>query len=300
MKHTIVYPLLLLSTVCISLVAWQSRSHSSPCRYELQGQVVSVNRQQRTVEIAHEEIQGYMSAMTMPFTLKAEDWAYGKLKPGDHIQAMLVVEGDQAWLEDVVFARGRGTEMLDVVTPQTVHVPAPGEEVPDFSLVNQDEHTIRLQQYRDKVLVLTFIYTRCPIARGCPQMVGIFAEMHQALRNNPALQAKTHLLCISFDPANDTPALLRDYGTYYTDATAPQPFAHLEFASGTEEEVKAIARFFGLRYLPTVEQIAHFPRTAVISPEGKVVKVYTDNSWTAADLLRDVQQALARREQDNL
>jgi protein SCO1/2 len=299
MKHTTVYPLLLLSTVCVGLVAWQSPGHSSPRRHELQGQVVSVNRQQRTVVIAHEAIRGYMSAMTMPFALK-EDWAYGKLKPGDHIQAVLVVEGDRAWLEEVVFARGSGTEMLDVVTPQTVHVPTSGEDVPDFSLVNQNDQPIRLQHYRDKVLLLTFIYTRCPISRGCPQMVGIFAEIHQVLRKDPMLQAQTHLLCISFDPANDTPALLRDYGTYYTDATTPEPFAHWEFASGTEEEVKAIARFFGLRYLPTVEQIAHFPRTAVISPEGRVVKVYTDNSWTAADLLRDVQQVLVSREQDDL
>ena len=114
------------------------------------------------------------------------------------------------------------------------------------------------------------------------------------MQKNPLLQARTHLLCISFDPANDTPALLRDYGTYYTDATTPEPFAHWEFASGTVDEVKTVAKFFGLRYLPTVDQIAHFPRTAVISPEGRVFKVYTDNSWTADDLLRDVQQVLAR------
>src|SRR5262245_39447368 len=293
MKQTIVYTALLFCTAWVGLWAWQAQSHASQQRYELQGQVVSVNRQQRNVLIAHQEIRGYMGAMTMPFTLK-EEWAYGKLKAGDYVQAVLVVDGDQAWLEDVVFARGNGTEMLHQVIPTAVHVPAVGEEVPDFSLVNQDEKAIRLHQYRDKVLLLTFIYTRCPLPRGCPQMVGRFAEFHQALQKNPLLQARTHLLCISFDPANDTPALLRDYGTYYTDASAAERFAHWEFASGTVDEVNAIGKFFGLRYVPMVDQIAHFPRTAVISPEGKVFKVYTDNSWTATDLFRDVQQALAR------
>jgi len=290
MKRVLVYTALLLGTACVGLLVSHSQSDASQRRYELQGQVVSVNRQQRTVLIAHEEIRGYMGAMTMPFALK-ENWAHAKLKPGDRVQAALVVEGDRAWLEEVVFARGNGTEMLDVVTPKTVHVPTSGDEIPDFSLVNQDEKAIRFHQYRDKVLLLTFIYTRCPLPRGCPQMVGIFAEIHQALQKDPLLQARTHLLCISFDPANDTPALLRDYGTYYT--TAPEPFAHWEFASGTVDEVKTVAKFFGLRYLPTVEQIAHFPRTAVVSPEGRVFKVYTDNSWTADDLLRDVQQVLA-------
>ena len=292
MKRLIIGMVLLLSVVGGILFAWQWQRHSSTRRYDLQGQIVSVNRQQRQVLIAHKEIRGYMGAMTMPFTLK-EEWAYGRLKAKDYIQATLVVEGDRAWLEDVAFARGDATEMLDVFDRRTLYVPNPGQEVPDFSLVNQDDKTIRLHQYRDKVLLVNFIYTRCPIMNGCPQAVGIFAEIHQALQNNPELQARTHLLSISFDPDNDTPALLRDYGSHYTETAASERFAHWEFASGTEDEVKAIARFFGLRYLPKLEQIAHLPRTAVVSPEGKVVKVYTDNSWTAADLLRDVQQALA-------
>lgn len=291
MKRVLVYIALLLSTASVSFLISHAHGDAAHRRYELQGQVVSVDRRQRTVLIAHEEIPGYMGAMTMPFTLK-EDWAYAKLKPGDRVQATLVVGSDHAWLEGLVFARGRGTEMLDVVTPETVHVPKAGEEIPDFSLVNQDEKAIRFHQYRDKVLLLTFIYTRCPLPRGCPQMVGIFAEIHHALRQDPGLQARTHLLCISFDPANDTPALLRDYGTYYT--TDPERFAHWEFASGTVDEVKTVAHFFGLRYLPTGEQIAHFPRTAVISPDGRVFKVYTDNSWTADDLLRDARQVLVR------
>jgi protein SCO1/2 len=291
MKRVLIYAALLLSTTSVDFLVSRSHGDAAQRRYELQGQVVTVDRRQRTVLIAHEEIPGYMGAMTMPFTLK-EDWAYAKLKPGDRVQAALVVEEDSAWLEDLVFARGRGTEMLDVVTKETVHVPKSGEEIPNFSLVNQDAKPIRFHQYRDKVLLLTFIYTRCPLPRGCPQMVGIFAEIHQALQADPRLQARTHLLCISFDPANDTPELLRDYGTYYT--TDPGRFAHWEFASGMVDEVKRVAHFFGLRYLPTGEQIAHFPRTAVISPDGRVVKVYTDNSWTADDLLRDVRQVLAQ------
>jgi protein SCO1/2 len=234
-----------------------------------------------------------MGAMTMPFALK-EAWAYGKLRAGDYVQATLVVEGDRAWLEDVAFARGDATEMLDVFDRRTLYAPTPGEEVPDFSLVNQDAKPIRLHQYRDKALLLTFIYTRCPIMKGCPQAVGMFTELHRALQNEPALRARTHLLAISFDPATDTPALLHAYGSHYIEMTSPEHFAHWEFASGMEEEVKAVAQFFGLRYLPKLDQIAHLPRTAVVSPGGKVFKVYTDTSWTAADLLRDVQQVLAR------
>src|SRR5215475_14394271 len=130
MKRTIIYTVLLLSTGGVVFLVWQWQRHALPRRYELQGQVVSVNRQQRNVVIAHKEIHGYMGAMTMPFSLK-EEWAYGKLKAGDYVQATLVVAGDRAWLEDVAFARGDATEMLRLATPTAVHVPQPGEEVPD-------------------------------------------------------------------------------------------------------------------------------------------------------------------------
>src|SRR5262249_27858056 len=141
MKRAIVYTVLLLGIASLALLAYQRQRTASPRRYELQGQVVSVNRQQRVVVIAHKEVHGYMGAMTMPFTLK-EEWAYVRLKAGDYIQAALVVEDDRAWLEDVAFARGDATEMLRLATPTGVRVPQPGEEVPDFSLVNQDDKTI--------------------------------------------------------------------------------------------------------------------------------------------------------------
>src|SRR5262245_48784646 len=121
MKRLLIGMALLLGIVG-GFLAWQWQRYPSAHRYDLQGQVVSVNRQQRQVLIAHQEIRGYMGAMTMPFTLK-EEWAYGRLKPKDYIQATLVVESDRVWLEDVAFARGDATEMLRLATPTAVHVP---------------------------------------------------------------------------------------------------------------------------------------------------------------------------------
>ena len=55
----------------------------------------------------------------MPFSLK-EEWAYAKLRVGDYVQATLVVAGDRAWLEEVAFARGNATEMLDMFDRRTL------------------------------------------------------------------------------------------------------------------------------------------------------------------------------------
>ncbi|MBI3800565.1 MAG: SCO family protein [Deltaproteobacteria bacterium] len=280
--------------LCIGLLACQSRNHSTEQHYELKGQVVSVDPQRRSATIAHEEIPGYMEAMTMPFTLK-DQWVYRVLTAGDHVQATLVVAGKRTWLEDMVITKDSPAS-ADAGTPaEAPNLGAQtGATVPNFSLINQDQQAISFQQYHGKVLLLTFIYTRCPLANFCPQMSTNFAALHQALRQDPELYARTHLLCVSFDPTFDTPAVLRSYEVTYAGSDTPETFAHWEFASGTAQQVDDIAQFFGLVHVPQTDQFTHSLRTVVITPEGKVFKVYRGNDWTVTDLLRDVRQLLTR------
>jgi protein SCO1 len=116
-----------------------------------------------------------------------------------------------------------------------------------------------------------------------------FAQIDQALQKEPALYAKTHLLSVSFDSTYDTPAVLRSYGAAYTEKYVDEKFAHWEFASGSAEEVKAIAKFFGLQYEPKSDQIVHSLVTAIVSPDGRVAKIYSFNEWKPADVLNDLR-----------
>jgi protein SCO1/2 len=125
-------------------------------------------------------------------------------------------------------------------------------------------------------------------------MTGNFAEIHRALQQQPEVYEKTHLLSISFDYAYDTPEVLRAYGAAFAGSNSPETFAHWEFATGSAAEVRAVTQFFGLVYIPETGQIAHSLCTAVIAPDSKVFKVYTDNLWTPVDILRDVDQMLGR------
>ncbi|HZN12234.1 MAG TPA: copper-binding protein, partial [Blastocatellia bacterium] len=70
-------------------------------RYTFAGQVVSVDPARRQVMIAHEEIQGFMGAMTMAFPLKDER-LYQVLKAGDRLRATLVIDGDGWRLDEVI------------------------------------------------------------------------------------------------------------------------------------------------------------------------------------------------------
>lgn len=263
--------------------------------YDLKGKVVTVEKDKHLVNVAHEDIKDYMPAMTMPFTV-ADEWAWifdVPLVPGDQINATLVVDGSKSWLEDVVIAK-ESTDTTSPVSSENIG-PKPGDEVPNYRLINQDEKPIRINEYKGKALVLTFIYTRCPMPDQCTLMSNNFAAIDAALQKQPELYAKTHLLSISFDAEYDTPRVLRSYGASFTGKYSDENFAHWEFASGSADEVKGIAQFFGMRYYKDEQsgddQVIHSLRTVVIGPDGKVIKIYRGNDWKPDEVLADLEAA---------
>ncbi len=285
-KHLL---LLLLLIASIGGASSCRRGSANERRFDLKGKVVSVQPEKRQVTIAHEDVKGYMPGMTMPFTVRNES-DMQMLVPNAEVTATLVVDGSHSWLED-----------LFVVTKQEAGGPiadAPlqakeGDEVPDFSLVNQDAKPIRIKVYRGKTLLLTFIYTRCPVPDYCTLMSNNFAQIDRQLGQDPALYAKTHLLSISIDPAYDEPKVLRSYGAAHTERYQNETFAHWEFATGTNDQVKEIAQYFGLRYFPEKNEIIHGLRTVIVNPEGKVAKIYTDNKWKTDEVVEELKKSVA-------
>lgn len=255
-------------------------------RYDLKGTIVSVDKANQSATISHEEVKDFMDAMTMPFKLK-DAWPLDVMKPGDEVQAALVVTDDSAWLEDVVVIQKSAAQSAG--TPESSAIPKPGDTVPDFRLVNQDSKPVRLAQYKGRALLLTFIYTRCPVPEYCSLMSSNFAEIERELQKDAALYKKTHLVSVSFDPAYDTPKVLRSYGAAQTGNYDKETFAHWEFVTGEAEEVKKLAQFFGLTYLPEKGEFVHSLQTALVAPDGKLVKLYSGNKWKPADLVTDVR-----------
>ena len=268
------------------VIALTSCSHQPPPqRYELEGRVVAVDSGARQLTIAHKDIPGYMEAMTMPYIVAEKDaWVFKSIAPGDQIHATLVLT-DKAELQDITFTKGAEKEGPGA---SALRIPQPGDEVPDFTLVNQSGKAIHFQQFRGKALLLTFIYTRCPFPDYCPRLSNNFAEVMQTLqKKDPKAFAQAQLLSISIDPQNDKPAVLRSYGERYVGRSDPR-FTHWEFASGSPEQVRQAADFFGLAYNQKDGQIVHGLVTVLIGKDGKVVKVYSGNDWKPDEVAADV------------
>jgi len=263
-------------------------------RFPFKGKVVSVDRAAKKAKIDHEAVVGYMEAMTMDFPVHA-DMVWDELTPGAEITGELVVDSsskDGYWLENLVISAPAKAGQADV--PVNDHFAQVGQEVPDFSLTDQDGKKISMKDFRGRAFAITFIYAKCPLPDYCIRMSTNFSDLARQVNADAALKDKIRLLSISFDPANDTPEKLRSYGLGYMGKGATE-IGVWKLAVGSDAEVRKIADFFGLRY--EVDQndrtkINHSLITAVIGPDGKVTKIFAGNEWTPAQLLKELEASL--------
>lgn len=266
-------------------------------RYHLVGKVVSIDQQQATLNVDGKEIPGFMAAMTMPYPVR-DAKSLSLLNPGDEITADVVVNNEGAYLENIVVTKkaAPGTAKPSGAS----HEPTPGEKVPNFAFVDQDGKRIRLSAYRGDVLLVTFIYTRCPFPDFCPYVSKNFAQIYAQLHKDPALASKKiRLLSVSFDPKYDTPAVLKKYARTFDSTTGGAPFDRWAFAAVPVKQLPAVADFFGLYYNVDGNQITHSLSTTVINPDGTVYKWYEDNDWKPTDLIQDAEQSLQQENQRN-
>lgn len=287
--------------VLIAVGVLSPACHRTPAgavkRFGFTGRVISVDTQSQTAVIDGDKVAGFMDAMAMSYKIKPAS-VLAELKPGDSISAEVVVQSgpnDAAsdyWLEHVTVTAHAKTQSHPASGVQ--RVPAPGDKVPDFQLTNQDGRAISLRQYRGKVLLVTFIYTRCPFPDFCPRVTANFAEIYKQIAADPALVGHVHLLCVSFDPEHDTPKVLRAYAFSAAHTHDRALFKSWEFAVPSPRDLPSIADFFALTYKPEAGLITHDLSTAVIAPDGTIARWYHGSDWQISDLIKDASDALGR------
>jgi protein SCO1 len=145
-----------------------------------------------------------------------------------------------------------------------------------------------MDNLRGRPLLLTFIYTRCPLPDYCIRMSDNFAAVARELQKSDTY-SKIQLLSISIDPEYDKPQILKSYGKHYAAPVDPQ-FSHWQFVSASPEATRKTAEWFGLTYMEENDQIVHSLRTAVIGPDGKFVEMYRGNEWKPADAAEKLKQ----------
>jgi len=266
-------------------------------RYPLRGKIDAVDILDREVTVAHEEIPGFMAAMTMPFKMPEDKGLLARfrgmrlehLRRGDVITATLAVTAKESWIENVRVVRYEPPPELPIPIPKEAKV---GETVVDVLLEDQDGKPLHLSDYRGHPLALTFIYTRCPLPEFCPRMMKNFQALDEAIEGDPDLRKTARLLSISFDVEFDRPEVLNAFGSAFVKDRGQGPFARWKLATGTKEAIDRLGRYFGLVFFKEDGQFAHTLVTVVIGPDGRLAKELPGNDWTPPEAVEALRASL--------
>ncbi len=258
-------------------------------RYELSGQVLAVHAERQELTIKHGDIAGYMPGMTMSFPVAVKTLMIGRT-PGETVTATLEVSG---LVGRIVAITHTGNAPIPTDTnsvAMTEGILAVGDAMPDAALIDQTDRRRTLLEWKGAPMLVTFIYTQCPLPNFCPAMNRNFASIQRSLAADATLKGRLKLVSVSFDPEHDTPAVLAEFA-----ATHDADPAVWTWLTGDRVTTDRLAAKFGVSVIrgdASPADVTHNLRTTLVDADGRIVKIYSGTDWTPATVLADLRGIL--------
>jgi protein SCO1 len=268
--------------------------------YAASGVVIRADAAHLAVQVSCNAIPGYMDAMVMTLPVRNAAELKG-LQPGTMIDFQLDVQKETAYAEQIHVRRyenssqepmaARQLEILEAATARSNSRVVPtvrvGQLVPDFTLIDQSRQKVRFDDFRGKVVAMTFIYTRCPLPNFCFRMSNNFGVLHRRFANE--MGKGLVLLSVTFDPEHDGPEVLAEYAkTWAKDTTG------WHFLTGRPAAVGKVYTEFGVSSWQDEGFFTHSLHTVVIDRDGRLVANLEGNQYSAQQL-GDLVEAVMRR-----
>jgi protein SCO1/2 len=260
-------------------------------RYPLTGEVIRVDAVRKVLVVQHDEIKGFMPAMTMEFSVSAGDVAAAK--PGERIRAELVPSDKGNWrLEKIwpadqaaaaaIAAQAAALRQDTLIRGQSAYREI-GEKIPDFALYDQEARVVQSARFHGKQIMLNFIFSRCPVATMCPASTLKMMGTQKLARESGVTNIE--FVSITLDPAYDTPAVLKDYA-----ATRGIDTANFSFLTGPENAIKDLLTQFGVIAEFDGNLLKHTLSTLLIDENGRIIHRADGSAWEPADFVAKMHQ----------
>jgi len=204
-------------------------------------------------------------------------------------------------------ARALGAHRIDPFPALSFAPPPPGSYIlhrimpaPDGPVVGIDGRSRPLSQYtRGQMTLLGFIYTTCVDPEGCPLAYRVFDTLKKAIAATPALTGKVRFVTLSFDPARDTPDVMRRYaGSRAVDMSGGLRWYFLTTRSA--RELMPLVEGFGQDVRVTYDrssgrarrELSHVLKVFLIDRAGDVREIYSSLFLHPQTVLNDIETLL--------
>jgi protein SCO1/2 len=193
------------------------------------------------------------------------------LRPGETFDAYL--DPATSTLDDVneaaPFVAGLPNKLIERPLAQ-------GDRLPPYRFVTQTGRTFRFSDLAGKVVLLSFVYSRCPDIKICPAISSKFSYLQHHL--DPAHFA---LVEMTLDPLEDSPATLAAYAKQF-DADP----SRWSMITGEPSQVKDVLDAFALDPLETGPgRIIHDDTLVILKGDGTIAELIPTSGWTPDDVL---------------
>ena len=159
-----------------------------------------------------------------------------------------------------------------------------GEAIPNIELTDHNGDAFNLESAHGKVVVISFMYTKCPDV--CPLQTTKIRQAQEML--GEALKDDVMFVTISFD-IEDTPEILKDYALFHKADLSNWKF----LGSQDEHEIKDAVESLGLTYEKTVEGLfSHGMFMYLSDTDLTVSKMYLGQFLDPNDLVNDISDLL--------
>jgi cytochrome c peroxidase len=144
----------------------------------------------------------------------------------------------------------------------------------------------------DKVVVLSFIYSSCSDANGCPLATHVLERLQNRLLEDPAAGNSVRFVSLSFDPVQDTPEVMGRYGRPYISGDFDWRF----LTTGGQEALQPILESYGQVVVrdPGSEadeagSISHVLRVFLIDRNLQIRNIFSASYLHADTMLNDIR-----------
>jgi len=274
--------LVLLAILLPASWGWAAR------QYTVSGLVLKVDRPHRVLVVSCNRIPGYMDAMIMSFSVRKPESLDG-VEPSAMVEFVLHVDGSSSYADDLRVRSFESAEqepqeaqrlkvLQSIANPGAQVTPlAMGEFVPDFEFTDQNQQRVAISQFAGEVVVVTFIYTRCPNPNYCFRLNNNLGRLQK--RFPQRLGRDLVLLSIVVDPEHDEGKTLSNYASIWH--ANPQGW---HFLTGPLPDVQRVTRMFGMDFWNGEGVVTHSFHTIVVDQRRKLAANIEGNQFTAQQL----------------
>ena len=194
-----------------------------------------------------------------------------------------------------ILAPGWGILSYEAPAPGTYRLP-PIMAAADGRVLREDATPTDLFELMgDRLVLLSFVYTRCTDVNGCPLAKAVLHLVRARLKERPELAAATRLISVSFDPENDSPEVMRSYRPKGDDGGVEWLF----LTARDRVDLQPILDGYGQYTLREYDEhgvytgeFAHLLRVYLIDRERKVRNIYSTGFLHPDILMNDLETLL--------